>query len=266
MGVEIPEESTTNNLQPTTMKKLIVFNWKSNPHNAASAIKLAQLVEKSIPKKNAPEVVIAPPFIFLEDVGKIIKKAELGSQDAFWGDVGSYTGEISWHQEKHLKVKYVIVGHSERRKYLGETDEMINKKIKAALKAGLKVILCVGENLSIRRRGKKTVEDFIKSQLSKDLKGLSIVKGQMSNVIVAYEPIWAIGAGHSDTPQDAVEMIKYIKEFSISNFQFSNIKVLYGGSVDGKNIKNFIQYKEIDGFLVGNASLKQKEFDRIIKA
>jgi len=98
------------------------------------------------------------------------------------------------------------------------------------------------------------------------LKGLSIVKGQMSNVIVAYEPIWAIGAGHSDTPQDAVEMIKYIKEFSISNFQFSNIKVLYGGSVDGKNIKNFIQYKEIDGFLVGNASLKQKEFDRIIKA
>src|SRR3990167_1176468 len=177
VGVEIPEESTTNNLQPTTMKKLIVFNWKSNPHNAASAIKLAQLVEKSIPKKNAPEVVIAPPFFFLKVVGK-----------------------------------------------------------------------------------------FIKSQLSKDLKGLSIVKGQMSNVIVAYEPIWAIGAGHSDTPQDAVEMIKYIKEFSISNFQFSNIKVLYGGSVDGKNIKNFIQYKEIDGFLVGNASLKQKEFDRIIKA
>jgi len=264
--MEIPKESTTNNLQPTTMKKLIVFNWKSNPHNAASAIKLAQLVEKSIPKKNAPEVVIAPPFIFLEDVGKIIKKAELGSQDAFWGDVGSYTGEISWHQEKHLKVKYVIVGHSERRKYLGETDEMINKKIKAALKAGLKVILCVGENLSIRRRGKKTVEDFIKSQLSKDLKGLSIVKGQMSNVIIAYEPIWAIGAGHSDTPQDAVEMIKFIKKTLNSIFYILNSRVLYGGSIDGKNIKNFIQYKEIDGFLVGNASLKQKEFDRIIKA
>ena len=286
MGVEIPEESTTNNLQPTTMKKLIVFNWKSNPHNAASAIKLAQLVEKSIPKKNAPEVVIAPPFIFLEDVGKVIKKAALGSQDAFWGDVGSYTGEISWHQEKHLKVKYVIVGHSERRKYLGETDEMINKKVLAALKAGLKVVLCVGEpsraaarELRIKNAELRKAKNYVRKQLEKDLKNSKflILNSKLRNhLVIAYEPIWAIGAGHSDTPQDAVEMIKYIKEFSISNFspyggspegrQFSNIKVIYGGSVDGKNIKNFIQYKEIDGFLVGNASLKQKEFDRIIKA
>src|SRR3989344_7513906 len=248
------------------MRKLIVFNWKSNPHSAAAAIKLARAVEEAISDKNAPKVVIAPPFTFLEDVGKVIKKAKLGSQDAFWKDIGPYTWEISWCQEKHLKVKYVIIGHSERRKFLGETDEMINKKVLATLKAGLKIILCVGENLSVRRRGKKAIENFIKNQFQKDLNGLSGVNGQGLNVIVAYEPIWAIGTGHSDTPQDAVEMIEYIKEFSISNFQFSNIKVLYGGSIDGKNIKNFIQYKEIDGFLVGNASLKQKEFDRIIKA
>lgn len=246
-------------------KKLIIFNWKSNPHNAASALKLARKVENAIPAKKNIEIVIAPPFLFLEDVGKIIKKAKLGAQDAFWGDVGPYTGEISWHQEKHLKVKYVIVGHSERRKFLNETDKMINKKVLAALKAGLKIILCVGENLSIRKRGKKAVENFIKSQLQKDLKGLSGVKSQMSNVIVAYEPIWAIGAGHSDTPRDAYNMIQFIKKTLNSKFSILNPRVLYGGSISGKNIKDFVQYKEIDGFLVGNASLKQKEFDRIIK-
>ncbi|MEK7481826.1 MAG: triose-phosphate isomerase [Patescibacteria group bacterium] len=251
------------------MKKLLIFNWKSNPHNAASALKLARMVENIIPTKKNFEVVIAPPFLFLEDIGKVIKKATLGAQDAFWGDVGPYTGEISWHQEKHLKVKYVIVGHSERRKFLNETDEIINKKVMAALKAGLKVILCVGENLSIRKRGKKAVENFIKSQLQKDLNGLSRVNppagGQMSNVIVAYEPIWAIGTGHSDTPQDAVEMINFIKQSLKAKSYKLKAKVLYGGSVDGKNIKNFVQYKEIGGFLIGHASLKQKEFGRIIK-
>ena len=246
-------------------KKLIVFNWKSNPHSAVAAIKLARAVEKAISDKNASKIVVAPPFTFLEDVGKVIKKAKLGSQDAFWKDIGPYTGEISWCQEKHLKVKYVIIGHSERRKFLGETDGMINKKVLATLKAGLKIILCVGEDLSIRRRGKKPVEKFIKTQLEKDLKGLSKVKGQMSNIIVAYEPIWAIGTGHSDTPQDAVEMISFIRSILNLKFKIQKSKLLYGGSVSGKNIKNFVGYKEIDGFLVGHASLKSKEVEKIVK-
>ena len=163
---------------------------------------------------------------------------------------------------------------------------MINKKVLAALKAGLKVVLCVGEpsraaarELRIKNAELRKAKNYVRKQLEKDLKNSKflILNSKLRNhLVIAYEPIWAIGAGHSDTPQDAEKMIKYIKEFSISNFspyggspegrQFSNIKVIYGGSVDGKNIKNFIQYKEIDGFLVGNASLKQKEFDRIIKA
>ncbi len=260
------------------MKKLIIFNWKINPHNAASAIKLARLVEKSIPKKNAPEVVIAPPFTFLEDVGKVVKKAKLGAQDAFWKDVGPYTGEVSWHQEKHLKVKYVIVGHSERRKYLGETDQMINKKVLAALKAKLKVVLCVGENLSIRRRGKKAVEKFIKNQLKKDLKNIIHNSKLIThNLIVAYEPIWAIGTKHSDTPQDAYDMVQFIREILTKKHKIQNPKVIYGGSVNSKNIKNFIEYlprripkgflrgKEIDGVLVGGASLKMDEIKKIVE-
>ena len=132
-----------------------------------AAIKLARAVEKVVPAKNAPEVVVAPPFTFLEDVEKIVKKAKLGAQDLSWEEGGAFTGEVSARELKNLSVRYVIAGHSERRKYLGETDEMINKKVLAALKAGLKVILCVGEDLSIRRRGKKAVEKFIKTQLEK---------------------------------------------------------------------------------------------------
>jgi len=270
------------------MKKLIIFNWKSNPHNAASAIKLARLVEKSIPKKNAPEVVIAPPFPFLEDVGKVIKKAKLGAQDAFWKDVGPYTGEVSWHQEKHLKVKYVIVGHSERRRYLNETDAMINKKVLAALKAGLKVILCVGDpsrprvrELKIKNAELRKTKIYIKKQLEKDLKNSEFlipsptshgrspggrVNSKLRNrLAIAYEPIWAIGSRHPDTPQDALEMIKYIKKLLITHYSILNAKVLYGGSVDSKNIAKFLKYPEIDGALVGHASLKPKEVKKIIE-
>ncbi len=245
------------------MKKLVIFNWKSNPHNAASALKLARTVENSVFAKKNFEVVIAPPFPFLEDVGKVIKKVKLGAQDAFWEDVGSYTGEVSWHQEKHLKVKYVIIGHSERRRYLNETDEMINKKVKAALKAGLKVVLCVGENSAIRRRGKKAVENFIKNQLQKDLRNIGNWKSEIRNLIVAYEPVWAIGAGRPDTSEDALETIKFIKQTLNSKFYILNPKVLYGGSVDSKNIAEFLKYPEIDGALIGQASLKSGEIKKI---
>ncbi len=246
------------------MRKLIIFNWKSNPHNADSALKLARTVENSVSAKKNFEIVIAPPFPFLEDVGKIIKKAKLGAQDAFWEDVGSYTGEVSWRQEKYLKVKYVIVGHSERRRYLNETDEMINKKVKAALKAGLKVVLCVGENSAIRRRGKKVIESFIKNQFQKDLRNIGNRKSETGNLIAAYEPIWAIGAGRPDTPEDALKTIKFIKKFLIAKRYTINPKVLYGGSIDSKNIAEFLKYPEIDGVLVGQASLKTGEIKKMI--
>ena len=169
---------------------------------------------------------------------------------------------------KNSGVEYVIVGHSERRKYLNETDEIINKKVLAGLKAGLKVILCVGEDLLIRRHGKKAAENFIKKQLEKDLKGIrSLVVSRkllVRNFTIAYEPIWAIGAGHSDTPQDAVEIIKYIKNLLAARYSLNSIRVLYGGSVDSKNAANFLKHPEIDGALVGHSSLKAEEVKKMI--
>ena len=244
------------------MKKILAFNWKMNPTALEEAISLAKASDYS-------GVIIMPPFIFLEEVGEILKKANLGAQDLSWENPpaggGAFTGEVSAIELKNLSVEYVIVGHSERRQKLNETDAMINKKVLAGMEAGLKVILCVGESFLIRRRGKKAVENFIKNQLQKDLKGIENLKFKIENLMIAYEPVWSIGAGVADTPQDAAEMIKYVKEFLISNFQFSNIKVLYGGSVDSKNIENFVKYKDIDGFLVGGASLKPEEINEIIQ-
>src|SRR3989344_1797442 len=244
------------------MKKILAFNWKMNPTALEEAISLAKASDYS-------GVIIMPPFIFLEEVGEMLKKANLGAQDVFWENPpaggGAFTGEVSAIELKNLGVEYVIVGHSERRQKLNETDAMINKKVLTGMEAGLKVILCVGESLLIRRRGKKAVENFIKNQLQKDLKGIENLKFKIENLMIAYEPVWSIGAGVADTPQDAAEMIKYVKEFLISNFQFSNIKVLYGGSVDSKNIENFVKYKDIDGFLVGGASLKPEEINEIIQ-
>ena len=234
-------------------KKLIVFNWKMNPTTLKKAVSLAKI-------SDFKNVVVIPPFLFTEEIGKILKKAELGAQDLSWEEGGAVTGEVSARELKNLRVRYAIVGHSERLQKLRETDEIINKKVLAALKNGLKIILCVGEDLKIRKKGKKAVEKFIKTQLEKDLKGIFKNYNLKANsLIVAYEPIWAIGTGRSDTPQDAYDMIQFIK-------QTLKAKVLYGGSVSGKNIKNFVIYKEIDGFLIGHASLKSKEVEKIIKA
>lgn len=245
------------------------------------------------------EIVIVPPFIYLSELSSIVGRqslVKLGSQDVFWetgigaytpleinrfkrlpprfqrsGFLTGYTGEISAKMLKNLGVEYVIIGHSERRKYLNETDEMINKKVKAALKAGLKVILCVGE---YNRRGKgeegreKQAKDYVKKQLQKDLKGISSIHFPLSSLIVAYEPVWAISTSkksRSDTPEDAAEMIKFIKKTLNSKFYILNPRVLYGGSVDSKNIADFLKHSEINGVLVGGASLKAKEVRKIIE-
>jgi triosephosphate isomerase len=217
--------------------------------------------------------VVAPPFVYLSDLSKVKSqksKVALAAQNIFWEDSVAYTGEISPKMLKNLGVEYVIIGHSERRKYLNETDGMLNKKVLASLKAGLKVILCVGEpkrELGIKNYelGIKKAKNYIENQLQKDLKGLSMVKGQMSNVIVAYEPVWAINTGHFDTPKDALEMIKFIKNLLATRYSLNSIKVLYGGSVDSKNIADFLKHPEIDGALIGHASLKAGEVKKIIK-
>lgn len=245
-------------------KFLIVANWKMNPDAPGRAKLLAQKIESSVSgKKN--EVVITPPFLFLEGIGKVLKKTKLGAQDTFWTDVGPYTGEISWHQLKHFKVVYVIVGHSERRINLGETDEMINRKVKAALENGISPILCIGE----RERSGKEIPAIVGEQLKSALKG--VTKNLLKNLVVAYEPVWAISTtsgARPDTPDNAFRASLYIRKIVSGLFDqksAKNVRVIYGGSVNSQNVSSFLKEGRMQGALVGGASLNPQEFSKILK-
>ncbi|MBU6500752.1 MAG: triose-phosphate isomerase [Patescibacteria group bacterium] len=232
------------------MKKLIVANWKMN----LPALK----PWKGFRVQKKTEIVICPPFPYFQNVKGNLPGFKLGAQDVFWEKSGAYTGEVSPAMLKSFGVGYVIIGHSERREWLNETDEMINKKVKAALGAGLKIILCVGESWVVRKRGVSAAKNFVKNQLARDLHDVK----NKSGIIVAYEPVWAIGSGHSDKPSDAAEMARFIKSLFASSK--SKIRLLYGGSVNDKDAASFLHYKEIDGALVGGASLKVRELKKII--
>ncbi len=231
--------------------KLIVGNWKSNPDTVSAAEKLA-LAE------DYEGVVIVPPFPYLERVKTVLQHAALGAQDVFWENGGPYTGEVSANQLKDLGVSYVIAGHSERRGHIGETDDVINKKIKSALDAGLKVILCVGEPIQIRKRGMQPSKEYITSQIKNGLRGVK--KSDAKKIVIAYEPVWAVGTGIPDIPEEAAEICGYIKNL------VSVAGVIYGGSVNSKNIREFLSQDDIDGALPGGASLKPKEFQKIVEA
>jgi len=231
------------------MNKLLILNWKMNPQTLKEAISLA----KASDYKN---IIITPPFLFLEELSQILKNAELGAQDVFWEKEGAFTGEVSITELKDAGVKYVIVGHSERRYKFGETDEQINKKVKAIINSGLTPILCVGETLEERKNNEK--EKILKRQLESDLSAIN------KNLIIAYEPVWAIGTGQPETPEDALATIQYIKNFISKRFKL-DIKVLYGGSVTSDNLDSYIKYEDIDGALVGGASLDPEEIKKIIK-
>ncbi|MBI3088731.1 MAG: triosephosphate isomerase [Candidatus Colwellbacteria bacterium] len=242
------------------MGKLIVANWKSNPSTLQEVLKLARA-------SDFKNVVIAPPYPYLEKVGKLLKHASLGSQNAFWEKEGPYTGEVSLNQLKNLKVKYVIIGHSERRQ-LGETDKVISRKVKAGLGSGFKVILCVGENWSTRRKGITAAKRFVANQLKKDLKQIRNSKLKIRNLAIAYEPVWAISTsrgGKPDTPRESAQIMSFIRGLLYSKFEIRNSKLIYGGSVNPKNAKSFLSEPEIDGALVGGASLIPQQFKTIIK-
>lgn len=249
------------------IKKIIVANWKMNPASVKEADMLLKRIWISKDKELSNlEVIITPPFIYLEPLllkAKSLRlKIKFGAQDCFWENQGAYTGEISPLMLKNLGAEYVIVGHSERRSYLGETDEMISHKIKSVFENRLTPILCVGETAKQREKGSQ--KNIVQEQLRQDLKYASGVKHQASSLIVAYEPVWAIGTGNYCQPEEALEMIKFIKEILSLNFPKSDFKVLYGGSVDSNNVANYIRYSEIDGALVGGASIKIKEFQKLI--
>jgi triosephosphate isomerase len=248
------------------MKKLLVANWKENPTTEREALSLFAKTAK-VKRGNNIQVVVCPPVVYLEPLAKkfksmrVKKNLALGAQDIFWENHGAYTGAVGPQMIQALHVSYVIIGHSEQRKFFHETDAMVNKKIKAAFAAGLHVILCVGEPLSIRKKGLSAAQKFIKHQL---IKALSHVPCPMSHLVIAYEPIWAIGSGKNDSPKDAATMAKFIKKTAHVICHMSHVAVLYGGSVTGKNIADYIQYKNIDGALVGGASLNPKMFGQMI--
>ncbi|MBI2888986.1 MAG: triose-phosphate isomerase [Candidatus Liptonbacteria bacterium] len=252
------------------VNKLIIANWKMNPPTYKEAEQLAEAVIKSSPKK--VDVVLCPPFVWLTDMShESTGKVKFGAQDVFWEEAGAFTGEVSAAMLKSSNVEYVIVGHSERRHNLAETDVMVNKKVLAALKAGLHVILCVGESKEVRRKGIPAAKRFVERQLREDLSGIDHLKLEVQGLklSITYEPVWAISGGDpthaADDPKNAVEMIRFIKSQLLA-ICYLPLAVLYGGSVNAKNAGSFLREPEIGGALVGGASLKPKEFLGILKA
>lgn len=240
------------------MKTLIIANWKLNPASQKEAKKLFDAVKKNAKSKNT-EVVICPPFVYLP----LLKGTTLGAQNIFWEEKGAFTGEVSASQLKDLNIGYVIIGHSERRKYFNETDEIINKKIKKALEVNLKVILCIGENTG----DDKSV--ILEKQITDGLRGVSKVNGQLSNVIIAYEPIWAIGTGNNCSVDQAMSSVLFIRKViaQLYNREVADaVKILYGGSVNSKNSADYLKNSGVNGLLIGGASLNAEEFIQIVKS
>jgi triosephosphate isomerase len=246
-------------------KKIIIANWKMNPITYKDAEKLFVGADKSTRSFKKTEIVICPPFVYLGKLKKLSKNIALGAQDVFGKDVGAYTGEISPYMLKDIGVKYVIVGHSERRA-MGETNIDINKKIRVSINAGLTPVLCVGEEV---READHGYFNIVKVQLEECLKG--VPKDVISKVIIAYEPVWAISTTvnrHDATPADSLEMSLFIKKIlsDISSQQsIKNSRVLYGGSVNERDAGEFLKNGGVDGLLVGRASLDVKKFTEIVK-
>ena len=244
-------------------KKVIAGNWKMNML-PDEAIRFISELEPLV-KDTENEVVLCVPYtdLFYALLTAQNTNIKIGAQNMHWEENGAYTGEVSGKMLKAIGVEYVIIGHSERRQYFAETDETVNKKLKAAFKYGLKPIVCVGETLEQREVGK--AEEIVTTQIEKDLEGLT--NEQVQNTIIAYEPIWAIGTGKTATSEDANNMIKTIRE-KIANIYGQNVSngviIQYGGSVKASNAKELFSMSDIDGGLVGGASLKVEEFSKIV--
>ncbi len=233
-------------------KKLLVMNWKMNPNNLSQALKLAKISDKK-------GVVLCPPFVFLNEIKKNIKNAKIGAQNSFWENDGAYTGEISNVMLKKIGCRYIIVGHSERRNILKESNNVINEKIKSILKENLKPILCIGENEKEKKRGE--TKKVLKKQLFSVFSNLK----NHSSIIVAYEPIWSIsGSGNSCYPKDAEKTRIFIENYLSQKLKRKNTTILYGGNVNFKNYDDFLKNSFFDGFLIGGASLKEKELKKIL--
>lgn len=235
-------EPTSCTIITYAMKKQFVANWKMNPGSVKEALGIARASDYE-------SVIVCPPFPFIPAVSGIVKRAELGAQDLFWERKGAYTGEVSSLQLRGLGVRYVIIGHSERRYIIGETDEVVEKKFVAALRAGLVPIVCVGETAEEKRAGR--AEEAVMRELR--------AMPARSRFVVAYEPVWAIGTGIPDRPEDTERMVRVIRSRVPRG-----TSILYGGSVTAANLRSFCDHSNIDGVLVGGASIRIHELRRMI--
>jgi len=244
---------------------IIAGNWKMNK-NIGESIELANSIKRSLYDVEEVEIVICPPFTSLSDVNEITMETniKLGAQDCYWEKDGAFTGEISTGMLKSVGCEYCIIGHSERRQFFGETNETVNKKLKALLKENLKPIVCVGEKLEERKNGKAF--DVIKDHVMNSLAGIS--KEEMMRTVIAYEPVWAIGTGVNATKEQAQEAHKYIRGLLAEMHGeevAKSVRIQYGGSVKPENIKELISQEDVDGALVGGASLKADSFVQLVK-
>lgn len=244
-------------------KKVIAGNWKMNMLPDATIRFIDELTP--LVKSTQSEVILCVPYtdLFYALLTAQNTNIKIGAQNMHWEESGAYTGEISAQMLKSIGVEYVIIGHSERRQYFNETDETVNKKIKSAFNVGLKPIVCVGESLEERESGKAV--EKVTNQVKLALEGLT--ENQVEDVIIAYEPIWAIGTGKTATSEDANNMIKQIRQ-EISKLYgqivAERVIIQYGGSVKASNSKELFSTSDIDGALVGGASLKSDEFAKIV--
>lgn len=250
-------------------KPIIAGNWKENQtHTDAIALVRTLSYELKEPDYERVDIVVCPPFTALRSVQLVLEDEyipiALGAQNLHWDDEGAYTGEISGVFLKAMHCQYVIVGHSERRKYFGETDETVNKRVEAAFRNKLTPIVCVGETLEEREDG--ATQSVLERQVREGLAGFS--PALIGSIVVAYEPVWAIGTGKAATPEDANDTIGSIRKTLASitsDTVAQKIRIQYGGSVSAGNIAQLMSQPEIDGALVGGASLDPKSFGMIVK-
>jgi triosephosphate isomerase len=246
-------------------KPFIAGNWKMNT-DSASAVALAAGLAKELSSVDAVDVAVCPPFVYLQSVAAALSASNiaLGSQNVYFEEKGAFTGEISCAMLKDARCAYAIIGHSERRHVMGETDAMINKKISAAISGGLLPIFCVGELLEERQGG--TTNEVVAGQIKNGLEG--ICAESIQAVTVAYEPVWAIGTGLTATPEQAQEvhaMIRGLLADLYGNETAQSIRIQYGGSAKPSNTAELMSQPDVDGLLVGGASLKVEDFAAMVK-
>jgi triosephosphate isomerase len=248
-------------------KTIIAGNWKMYKI-ITEAIELANGLRRELFKLNYEtiDVVLCPPFTALSEVSEVISDSgiQLGAQDVHWQEEGAFTGEVSCRMLKDAGCNFVIIGHSERRQYFGETNESVNKKIKAALSQGLTPIVCVGETLAEREKGEtfSVLDDHIKNGLC------GLTEQAILKIVIAYEPVWAIGTGKTASPTQAQEAQKYIRDLLAKLYNkktAEELRIQYGGSVKPENISELMRQPDVDGALVGGASLGVDTFSEIVK-